>query len=165
MKGTPNLMLVGSGTLWKPEISAVGISPSPSHRCGSGLGASSPCSISQAAAQPQSPQRVKAIPEELHWGLLPFLGAALLPLPPCAALEGSADTKGTLQKPSVRADTECVRKRVVRHKMHVQTPHACADDVCVQTGGAQASADTEHIADEHVRRLSAHATLSTRCRH
>lgn len=125
------------------------------------FGASSPCNVSQAAAQPQSmscPRGDKASPEELRWGPLPFLGAALLPLPPCAALEGSTDTEGTPQKPGVRADTKCTRKRPTRAQM----TSVC---VCVQTGGAEARADTEHVADEHVCGLSAHATLSTRCGH
>ena len=74
------------------------------------------------------PRRDEASPEELRWGLLPSLGAALLPLPPRAALEGSADTEGTLQKPGVHAD--------------VQTPHACADDKCVCKPGVHRHVQT-----------------------
>lgn len=98
--------------------------------------ASSPCNVSQAAAQPQSmscPRGDKASPEELRWGPLPFLGAALLPLPPCAALEGSADTEGTPQKPGVRADTKCTRKRPTRAQMTSVCVCVCANRGCRST--------------------------------
>lgn len=76
--------------------------------------------------QPQSvscPRRDQAGPEELLRGLLPVPGTALPPLPPGAALEGSADTEGTLQKAGTRGQTLNARANAPR--AHADGGGAC----------------------------------------